>query len=137
MEIQSSQIEEMSTIPQSSNSQENVLKKTATVSEIQAWLVSYLAKLLENEPDEIDVTIPFDRYGLDSAAAVGMTGDLEEWLGYELDPTLIYDYPTIEALAGHLSKQIEQKSKGVISAFGKADLESQLVILYKGTILIL
>ncbi|MEM9009494.1 MAG: hypothetical protein AAGE59_39100, partial [Cyanobacteria bacterium P01_F01_bin.86] len=38
MEIQKPQIEEMPTIPQSSNSQENVLKKTATASEIQAWL---------------------------------------------------------------------------------------------------
>ena len=110
MEIQSSRIEEISTIPQSSNRQENVLKKTATASEIQTWLVSYLAKLLENEPDEIDVTIPFDRYGLDSATAVGMTGDLEEWLEYELDPTLIYDYPTIEALAGHLSEERKIKA---------------------------
>ena len=71
--------------------------------EIQTWLVSYLSELLEIEPSEVDVAIPFDRYGLDSSAAVGMTGDLEEWLGSELDPTLMYDYPTIEALAEHLS----------------------------------
>ncbi|MEM6610979.1 MAG: acyl carrier protein [Cyanobacteria bacterium P01_C01_bin.72] len=106
MEIQSSQREEMFNISQISNnhSQENIPQKTATAEEIQTWTVSYLAELLEIKPDEIDVTIPFDRYGLDSSAAVGMTGDLEEWLGYELDPTLIYDYPTIKSLAVHLSK---------------------------------
>ena len=74
--------------------------------EIQNWLASYVAKLLEMEPSKVDVTIPFNRYGLDSSAAVGMTGDLEEWLGYELDPTLIYDYPTIEALVDHISQEL-------------------------------
>lgn len=77
---------------------------------IQAWLVSYLAELLDIEPSEVDVAIPFDRYGLDSSAAVGMTGDLEEWLGAELDPTLMYDYPTIEALVEHLSEENKIKT---------------------------
>lgn len=88
----------------------SVKKNLPTTAEIQAWLVSYLAELLEIEPDEVDVNIPFNRYGLDSSAAVGMTGDLEEWLGYDLDPTLIYDYPTIEALAGHLSEENKVKA---------------------------
>lgn len=74
-----------------------------TVDEVQTWMVSYLANLLEIDPDEIDPTDPFDRYGLDSAAAVGMTGDLEEWLGAEVDPTALYDYPTIQSLAGYLA----------------------------------
>ena len=105
MEIQSSQTEQISTVSQSSNSQENISKKTATAAEIQDWLVSYLAELMENKPDEIDVTIPFDRYGLDSSAAIGMIGDLESWIGIELDPTLPYDYPSIETLARHLAEE--------------------------------
>ncbi len=105
MEIQSSQIEQISTVSQSSNSQENISKKTATAAEIQDWLVCYLAELMENKPDEIDVTIPFDRYGLDSSAAIGMIGDLESWIGIELDPTLPYDYPSIETLARHLAEE--------------------------------
>ncbi|KJH71678.1 acyl carrier protein [Aliterella atlantica] len=79
--------------------------KLPAAAEIQDWIVNYLADLLEIEPDEVDVTIPFDRYGLDSSAAVGMTGDLETWLGRELDPTLLYDYPTVEALVQHISSQ--------------------------------
>jgi len=75
--------------------------------EIQAWIVSYLAELLDVDQDEIDVTIPFDRYGLDSAVAVGMTGDLEDWLGQKLDPTLLYDYPTVESFARHLAEEFE------------------------------
>lgn len=85
-------------------------KQMPTAAEIQDWIVSYLADLLEVDSDEIDVTIPFDRYGLDSSAAVGMTGDIEEWLERDVDPTLLYDYPTIEALVQHLSSQLKTKS---------------------------
>jgi acyl carrier protein len=74
-----------------------------SAAEIQAWIVVYVAKLLEVSPDEVDVTIPFDRYGLDSSAAVGLTGDLADWLGEDIDPTLIYDYPTIEGLVHYLA----------------------------------
>ncbi len=77
-----------------------------SATEIQAWIVDYLAKLLEVSPADVDVSIPFDRYGLDSAAAVGLTGELEDWLGHEMDPTLLYDYPTIESLVQHLSVSI-------------------------------
>lgn len=77
---------------------------------IQAWIVSYLAEVLEINPDEIDTDIPFDHYGLDSAVAVGMTGDLEDWLGQKIDPTLLYDYPTIESFSRHLAEEIEVAS---------------------------
>lgn len=81
-----------------------VRKESPTAAEIQAWIASYLAELLEIDPDEVNVKIPFDQYGLDSAAAVGMTGDLEDWLDRKLDPTLLYDYPTVESLAQHLAE---------------------------------
>ena len=77
-----------------------------TTSEIQTWMISYLAQMLEVNPDEIDITIPFDRYGLDSSAVVGMTGDLEDWLKIELDPTIVYDYPTIKALTKHIAEEL-------------------------------
>lgn len=78
-----------------------------TAKQIQAWIVAYIAELLAIELDEVNVTIPFDHYGLDSAAAVGMTGDLENWIGQKIDPTLLYDYPTIEALSQHLAKEFQ------------------------------
>ena len=71
----------------------------AVEREIAAWMRGYLADLLELEIGEIDDETSFDRYGLDSLASVGMIGDLEEWLGYELDPALISDHPSIKALA--------------------------------------
>ncbi|NJR59423.1 MAG: acyl carrier protein [Cyanobacteria bacterium CRU_2_1] len=83
----------------------NARKEPKTAAEIQVWLISYLAELLEISPDEVDATISLHRYGLDSAVTVGLTGDLEDWLGRELDPTLLYDYPTIDALVQHLAEK--------------------------------
>ncbi|WP_202972007.1 acyl carrier protein [Moorena producens] len=103
MEFKTSQLKEMSTVSENNNGNGDAPKKPGSEADIQAWLVSYLAELLEIESDEIDVKIPFDRYGLDSSAAVGLTGDLEDWLGSEIDPTLMYDYPTIQAMAQHLA----------------------------------
>ena len=93
----------------SENPQGNTDKELPSAAEIQAWMSSYLAQLLALEPDEINVKIPFDRYGLDSSVAVGLTGDLEDWLDRKLDPTLLYDYPTIEALAQHLAEEFQVK----------------------------
>ncbi|NES81554.1 MAG: acyl carrier protein [Moorea sp. SIO2B7] len=75
-----------------------------TSAKITDWMVSYIADLLEIEPEEIDVKTTFSRYGLDSSAAVVLTGDLQEWLGKEIEPTIMYDYPTIADLAEHLAQ---------------------------------
>ncbi|MDJ0618663.1 MAG: acyl carrier protein [Calothrix sp. MO_192.B10] len=109
MEIQTTQFTEEMPLADDDNVKESVQNNSLTITEIKAWLTSYLAELLEIEPDEVDVKTPFNRYGLDSAAAMGMSGDLGEWLGFELDPTLIYDYPTIEVLAEHLSEKDKAK----------------------------
>lgn len=89
------------------NVKSSATKTVPAAAEIQAWIVSYLAELLEIDPEEVNVTIPFDRYGLDSSVAIGLTGDLEDWLSRKLDPTLLYDYPTIESLAHHLAEELK------------------------------
>ncbi|MFM5980916.1 MAG: acyl carrier protein [Sphaerospermopsis kisseleviana] len=75
-----------------------------TAVKIREWLVFYVADLLEIEAEEVDVETNFSRYGLDSSAAVILTGDLGDWLGKELEPTALYDYPTIADLAAHLAQ---------------------------------
>ena len=37
-----------------------------------------------------------------SAKTQGFTGELGDWLGRSLSPTLFYEFPTVEALARHL-----------------------------------
>jgi acyl transferase domain-containing protein/acyl carrier protein len=71
---------------------------------IQAWLVSKLSERLGLDSHEIDVREPFSSYGLGSTEAVGLSGELAEWLGRKLSPALAYEYPTIETLARHLAE---------------------------------
>jgi acyl carrier protein len=70
------------------------------VHEIKAWVVDYLARELKLQRNQIDERKAFDRYGMDSVAVVAMTGDLSEWLGFDVPATLAYDHPTIESIAG-------------------------------------
>ena len=76
-----------------------VEKTKLTAEKIEEWLIDYLAESLKIGVDEVDVKTPFTRYGLDSSEAIIMTGDLGEFLGFEVDATLPYDYPNIESLA--------------------------------------
>ena len=67
-------------------------------------------------------------FGLDSAAAVGITGELEQWLGRRLSPTLVYSYPTIATLAHHI-KNILQGIRGgsYLIEMGLSDDENDVV----------
>jgi acyl carrier protein len=70
---------------------------------IVQWLREYIADVLRLPVEKIDTDASFQQLGLDSSAAVGMTGDLADWLGIEIDPAAPYDYPSIGALAKTLS----------------------------------
>ncbi|HEX3130887.1 MAG TPA: SDR family NAD(P)-dependent oxidoreductase, partial [Thermoanaerobaculia bacterium] len=71
--------------------------------EIQGWLVTRLAGLLKVDPGTIGALEPFADFGLTSWDAVGLSGELEEWLGTSLSPVLLYEHPTIAELARHLA----------------------------------
>ena len=106
METSNSEIYTMSTDLKSLKAENNGNQRLFTVAEIQQWIVSYVSQLLNISEQEIDVTIPFDRYGLDSLAAIGLSGRLGSWLEYEIDPMVLYDYPTIEALTQYLAAEL-------------------------------
>jgi acyl carrier protein len=72
-------------------------------TEIIAWLVARLARESGIDAEEIDLAQPFASFGVDSARALLLVGDLETWLGRRLPPILLWNYPTVEALARHLA----------------------------------
>ena len=79
--------------------------RSATGEAIQGWLTRRIAESIGSKPEDIDVTVSFAYYGLDSVAALGISGDLSNWLGRKLSPTLTWDYPNIESLAAHLADE--------------------------------
>jgi acyl transferase domain-containing protein/acyl carrier protein len=76
---------------------------TRRADEITTWLVRRLSETLAIDASSIDVHEPLASYGLSSRDAVVLSGELEEWLGRSLSATLVWEFPTVEALAQHLS----------------------------------
>jgi acyl transferase domain-containing protein/acyl-CoA synthetase (AMP-forming)/AMP-acid ligase II/acyl carrier protein len=81
---------------------------------IATWLTEQLARRLHLEARQFDPREPFSRYGLDSLTAVELSGALERWLGRRLPPTLIYDYPSIQALAAQLAVMVGTRDPGPV-----------------------
>ena len=72
--------------------------------EIEKWLISYLSEALKIDKAEVDKKKPFKDYGLDSSAALILTGDLEDFLDLELEPTLLLDHKNLESLINYLGE---------------------------------
>ncbi len=72
------------------------------IQAIIAWLTQRLSRHVGVDPKEIDIKRPLAHYGLDSKDAVDISGEMQEWLGCNLSPTLLWKYPTIESLANYL-----------------------------------
>jgi len=89
------------------NSPEGQLPTTAG---IQNWLVAQVAARLEMPEAQIDTEKDFSEYGLSSIEAVNLSGELENFLGKRLSPTLIWDYPNIAALAAYLGEEMSPKT---------------------------
>ncbi len=78
-----------------------------TLEEIEVWLIAHISKGLGIDAQRIDVNLSLARYGLDSIVAIELTADLEDWLERPIPETLLWDEPTIRAIALHLSGEKE------------------------------
>jgi len=74
-----------------------------TAADLHEWLINKVAELAGIEVHHIDANEPVAFYGLDSVAAVSLSGELQDFLGRRVPPTLVYDCPSIEAMVSHLS----------------------------------
>ncbi|MER5219334.1 acyl carrier protein [Streptomyces flaveus] len=78
----------------------------AVPSELQNWLVERFAEYLPDFDEPVDPYRKLGEYGLDSIAVVAFAAELEEQLGIAVDPTAIWDYPTVSELAKHLAGRL-------------------------------
>ncbi|GCE45199.1 glutamate-1-semialdehyde-2,1-aminomutase [Thermosporothrix hazakensis] len=74
---------------------------------IQTWLIEHIAQQLGCASEEVHPKRSFSSYGLSSADAVSLSGDLEDWLKRDLSPTLLWEYPSISALSAYLAGDID------------------------------
>ncbi|MEM9365155.1 MAG: AMP-binding protein [Planctomycetota bacterium] len=75
-------------------------------SQIQTWLIAWLRSRDTVDSVQVSPETGFDEYGLDSLAAVELSGELEDWLGLELTPVLAWNYPTPAKLAQYLAEEM-------------------------------
>ena len=75
-------------------------------AEIEQWLRNVVAELIGIAPEAVDIHARFSHFGVDSATALIVSDMLSEWLGIDLEPTLLYEQETIDALARYLASRV-------------------------------
>ncbi len=73
---------------------------------IARWLTTRVASYLDTEPGAVDPDLPLAEYGLDSVYALSLCGEIEDELRLTVEPTLAWDYPTVNAMAGYLHGEL-------------------------------
>jgi acyl carrier protein len=68
--------------------------------------VDYVSRILHVPQAGIDPHMKVEGFGLDSATAVALIMDLEQWLDMELTPDLLFEYPTLASLSGYLASRL-------------------------------
>ncbi|MCD7440502.1 acyl carrier protein [Streptomyces lincolnensis] len=80
--------------------------ETHTAESLGRWLTECVASHLERPADTIDASVPLSDYGLDSLYALSVAAELEDHLDISLDPTVMWDNPTIDALSKALVEEL-------------------------------
>ncbi|RXJ81155.1 AMP-binding protein [Arcobacter sp. F2176] len=70
------------------------------------WLEEWIQKTIP-AIDSFEKSSNFSSYGMDSKTTALMAYDLESYIGYELDPTLCWNYPNPDTLINHLIDEIK------------------------------
>ncbi len=86
-----------------------------TVDSVRQHSLLFLAKTLHTDPGKIDADADFDRLGLDSVMAVALILDLEEWSGLDLEPSLLFEYPTINELARYVTASASEQPRANVA----------------------
>jgi acyl dehydratase/acyl carrier protein len=97
----------------------------AAAASSAAEIAEFAAKRLAERLGVPLVSIPHHRplgeLGVDSVEAVGLTGELEVWLGCTLPATLLYEYPTLDEVSRFLASRSGTGARTVRLHPGRAD----------------
>ncbi|MBT0566972.1 thioester reductase domain-containing protein [Williamsia sp. CHRR-6] len=75
----------------------------AMILRVRDVLTEIVVGYLQIPAEKIDPAAPFADYGLDSVYALSVAADVEDRLGIALDPTLMWDYPTLDSLSAAIA----------------------------------
>ncbi|MFD3617923.1 SDR family NAD(P)-dependent oxidoreductase [Streptomyces sp. NPDC058676] len=78
---------------------ESPKQSVTTPEDVRAWLVSAVAEASGLDPLTVDPHRPIAEFGLGSRQLVTLAAELSERTGRSLEPSLVFDHPTVAALA--------------------------------------
>ena len=79
------------------------MSNTKDLNEMKDWLIKRISTSLKAK-NGMDPDAPFSKYGLQSIDAVILAMEIEEEVGVELPPTLLWEYNTVNECASYLVK---------------------------------
>lgn len=94
--------------------------------ELQNWMKASVAELVKTPVHRIQVNKDFHAFGLDSVSAIKLSNELSDYVGKDVPPNLIYDYPTIGLLSDHLM-EVNEVQNGTVAT--KKQLQGQDVAI--------
>ena len=79
-----------------------------TATEIEQWLVGRVVAYGKMQADDFTIDTPLAELGLDSVYALTLCGDIEDEFELEVDPTIVWDHPTIRELAEGIRQRVDE-----------------------------
>ncbi|WP_020663221.1 type I polyketide synthase [Amycolatopsis benzoatilytica] len=83
------------------------LSEDELLAHVRDDLVNQVAEELKQPAADVDVRRPLPESGVDSVMAVSMRARLQRRYGLSLPPTILWDHPTIPALAEHVTELLK------------------------------
>ena len=83
--------------------------KTKQKIKLKKFIISRTGDLVKQDPSKISLTQPFSLIGLSSLDGIQLIADINNFLGTEYSPTVLFDYPNISELLKFLSNPEEHK----------------------------
>ena len=96
------------------------------LEQLRKWVLTRLSQHIGSPARTIDIRQPFARYGIDSLKAVRITGELEEYLGRTIAPTLLFDYPNVAALTRYL---VLGESRSSTTGFTRPSADEPIAVI--------
>ncbi|WGS47567.1 AMP-binding protein (plasmid) [Burkholderia sp. JSH-S8] len=96
------------------------------VHAVEQWLVAWLGERLKHRKLRLTRESTFAEIGFDSILAVEMTVVFSETFSVTVNPSAVWDYPSIRALAAHLAPRTRGVAPAVAAARADSDAPSPI-----------
>ncbi|GGU43727.1 hypothetical protein GCM10010211_03950 [Streptomyces albospinus] len=97
-------------------------------ADLTTWVGTFLRELLAErtklDPAELDLRVPFDRYGIDSLIITTLNAELDRHFA-DLPKTLFFEYATLEELAGYFVAEHAARLRELAAPTGVDDAAAE------------